>query len=213
MTRLAKFLRDEDGAVTVDFVVLAGGIVGLGMGTVAAVSAGQRALGTDIRSSLEGATVAGNPVYTSDFGEPGMLRNGSWFVAGIGTYDGWEAIGSVQRFEVMDDVYARVTNPSGNNMLDMGGSPGNMSIGRTVEGLQRGERRTLTFSAADWVGNNKMDVYFGGELLGSVDPGESMESYSFNFRGGAGDGSNQLVLTESGRRDNVGTYIADITIR
>ena len=37
---IAVFLKDEDGAVTVDWVVLTAAIVGLGVAVIASVSAG-----------------------------------------------------------------------------------------------------------------------------------------------------------------------------
>ena len=52
--KLAKtFCRDEDGAVTVDWVVLTAAIVGLGIATLAAVSSGVQDLSQDISSQLK----------------------------------------------------------------------------------------------------------------------------------------------------------------
>jgi len=55
------FLRDETGAVTVDWVTLTAATVGLGIAGVAAVSTGVQNLGTDVEVSLTGATIA--PLY------------------------------------------------------------------------------------------------------------------------------------------------------
>ena len=55
---LQRFLRDQSGAVTVDWVVLTGAIVGLGIASVTAVRTGVGALGVDVQNSLSGATVA-----------------------------------------------------------------------------------------------------------------------------------------------------------
>ncbi len=46
------FRNDEDGAVTVDWVVLTAAIVGLGIATLAAVSGGVQDLSGDISSQL-----------------------------------------------------------------------------------------------------------------------------------------------------------------
>jgi Flp pilus assembly pilin Flp len=54
---LAQFLKHEDGAVTVDWVVLAAAVVGLGVASVAAVQTGTSALGSDIDASLSSASV------------------------------------------------------------------------------------------------------------------------------------------------------------
>ncbi|PZX19684.1 hypothetical protein LX81_00141 [Palleronia aestuarii] len=57
--KLARnFRRDEDGAVTVDWVVLTAAIVGLGIAVLASVRTGVTNLGTDIGASLTDASVA-----------------------------------------------------------------------------------------------------------------------------------------------------------
>lgn len=47
------FIRDEDGAVTVDWVVLTAAIVGLGIAVYGVVSGGVEDLSTDISDQLE----------------------------------------------------------------------------------------------------------------------------------------------------------------
>lgn len=47
-----NFLKDEDGAVTVDWVVLTAAIVGLGIAAITAVSGGVSGLGTAISTDL-----------------------------------------------------------------------------------------------------------------------------------------------------------------
>ncbi len=51
--KLAKtFSRDEDGAVTVDWVVLTAAIVGLGIAVITSVSGGVKNLGGQITTEL-----------------------------------------------------------------------------------------------------------------------------------------------------------------
>ena len=64
--RLKDFIRNTDGAVTVDWVVLAAAVVGLGVTSVNVVRSGSNALAGDIQTSLSNASVAlvcqgGNP--------------------------------------------------------------------------------------------------------------------------------------------------------
>ena len=54
------FLNDEDGAVTVDWVVLTAAIVGLGIAVVASVRDGVTDMGDRISNSLSGATFDAN---------------------------------------------------------------------------------------------------------------------------------------------------------
>lgn len=57
--KLAKtFQHDEDGAVTVDWVVLTSAVVGLGVAVLTTVAGGTKQLGSNISSSLSGTTVA-----------------------------------------------------------------------------------------------------------------------------------------------------------
>ncbi len=49
---IKSFRKDEDGAVTVDWVVLTAAIVGLGIATLAAVSGGVKDLSGDISTQL-----------------------------------------------------------------------------------------------------------------------------------------------------------------
>ena len=57
---IQKFRNDEDGAVTVDFVVLTAAIVVLGLAVGGAVSTGAGNLANDIRSDLNGQCSGGS---------------------------------------------------------------------------------------------------------------------------------------------------------
>jgi Flp pilus assembly pilin Flp len=52
-----KFLNDENGAVTVDWIVLTAAITGLGIGATVSIKGGVDSLAFGIQSSLSGATV------------------------------------------------------------------------------------------------------------------------------------------------------------
>ena len=54
---IKNFRADEDGAVTVDWVVLTAAIVGLGIAVLLAVRGGTVDMATDIGSTLSGADV------------------------------------------------------------------------------------------------------------------------------------------------------------
>ncbi len=55
---IKNFRADEDGAVTVDWVVLTAAVVGLGVAGVAAVKGGVDGLATNINTGLTSATAA-----------------------------------------------------------------------------------------------------------------------------------------------------------
>lgn len=55
---LIEFFENESGAVTVDWVVLTGGLVGLGLATTAVVSAGMEDVSGDVRGTMETGIVS-----------------------------------------------------------------------------------------------------------------------------------------------------------
>ena len=57
MKLFKTFMRDEDGAVTVDWVVLTAAIVGLGIAVLTSVSGGTTSLADKISSELAGTTI------------------------------------------------------------------------------------------------------------------------------------------------------------
>ncbi len=52
LSRFAAFLRDEDGAVSVDWVVLTAALVGLGLAVTNVVGSGMEDLAQEIRLQL-----------------------------------------------------------------------------------------------------------------------------------------------------------------
>ena len=54
---IKTFSRDEDGAVTVDWVVLTAAIVGLGIAVLTSVSGGTTSLADKISGELSGMTI------------------------------------------------------------------------------------------------------------------------------------------------------------
>ena len=55
---IKNFRADEDGAVTVDWVVLTAAIVGLGIAVITVIGDGTMALGEKISSQLSAQTIA-----------------------------------------------------------------------------------------------------------------------------------------------------------
>jgi Flp pilus assembly pilin Flp len=53
ITKVARFAMDENGAVTVDWVVLTAALVGLGLAVINVVGSGLDNLANDIRTQLE----------------------------------------------------------------------------------------------------------------------------------------------------------------
>jgi len=66
MKQMNKFLSDDSGAVTVDWVVLTAGLVGLGLATMAVVSAGVEDLSGDTRTQMESQVISTSFASGSD---------------------------------------------------------------------------------------------------------------------------------------------------
>ncbi len=55
---IKNFRKDEDGAVTVDWVVLTAAVIGLGTVAYTQISGGAVGLATDVNSALSDATIS-----------------------------------------------------------------------------------------------------------------------------------------------------------
>ncbi len=69
---IQKFFKEEDGAVTVDWVVLTAGVVGLGIAALTIVSDNSAQLSADI-----GATVEANDPFYDMSSVTGVVGSGS----------------------------------------------------------------------------------------------------------------------------------------
>jgi len=92
--------KRQSGAVTVDWVVLAGAVVGIGLASAAAVRTGVVDLGADIATSLSGASVAALPELGSDGAYEHALLNVSQT-----TYDEWLRTLSLLDAQQLVNVY------------------------------------------------------------------------------------------------------------
>ena len=81
------FLRDDTGAVTVDWTVLAAAVVGIGLASAASLRIGVADLGRDINSSLSAASVAG--LSTLGAGGAAEVYEHTLLSATQATYDRW----------------------------------------------------------------------------------------------------------------------------
>jgi len=80
------FLTGESGAVTVDWVVLTAGMVGLGLATMAVVSGGVEDLSGDMQSQLETQEIS-----TSFASAAVAWESGQWDMSNPGIYDSYVA--------------------------------------------------------------------------------------------------------------------------
>lgn len=85
-SRTSLFLADDSGAVTVDWVVLTAAVVGLGLATMAVVSAGVEDLSGDVRTQLETQEISASFASATVDWEAGQ-----WDQHNAGIYDSYVA--------------------------------------------------------------------------------------------------------------------------
>lgn len=207
-----RFLQADTGAVTVDRVVLTAALVGLGLATMAVVSTGVQDTSQDIEAQLSATPIHTRfpPSFeTASFEDVTGGTPTAWgFI--VAEVDGWTR-DSGHTFELVVASDEGRSERDGTHVLDMGNAPGNLAISKTRDAMiSRGEY-TFSIAAALNGDDNAVDVYFGGELVGTVDPTTTdFEQFEFALEGGSGDGSNRLQLVGTGPSDNFGTYVDDI---
>ena len=131
----------------------------------------------------------------------GMTTTGYGYVS-TGVIPGWTTANGAQQIDVHNDGRGGIPATDGRNWLDLEASPGNIVIGQNVAGVAAGQSYSLAFDAGDLVGGgNGVQVFWGGQLVGTVDPTDgSMTHYTFELIGGAGNGNNRLATGGGPRR-------------
>lgn len=130
--------------------------------------------------------------------------------------EGWDLVGH-SSVEIVESGHDGVVVPGGGSWLDMKDQPENVHISKDLD-LASGGAYTVDFLASNRRANidGTLDVYFGGELVGSVRPTPGvadLSSYSIDIVGGAGDGTNTLEFQQTGAEGGKGTALANIVVQ
>jgi Ca2+-binding RTX toxin-like protein len=167
----------------------------------------------------EGTPVGENLIANGSFEDVTGLTPTAYGFVGAGAIPDWtDAEGA--EIDVHNDGRAQVDPTDGDNWLDLEASPGNNRIGQDVAGVQVGTSYLLSFDAGDAfrqstsaVEDNIVNVYWGGELIATIDPvnGE-MTRFEYVVEGGSGDGSNRLEFEGVGIEDNIGASIDSVSL-
>ncbi len=221
-TRLPKALHgfccDQSGAITVDWTVLTAAIVGMGIASAAAVRTGTNNLGQEVNIALSSATIwgMGNKIASNVMNTDGLQTTGWGWRTGDGSFAGWNVI-SGGGLNIVRSGYNGVTSPNGEHFISLETYNGQpiTAMERTIEGLSAGQPATLSFNTYDnGAGRNTMNVYFGGELVGTYSPGRNVTENSVQIISGMGDGSNRLTFENNGTgQGGGGMWLNDIQVR
>lgn len=215
---ILHFLWDESGAVTTDYIVLTAGLVGAGIAATGSISVGVEDLTNDITSMLSRdltmvARFDLNRIGNASFEDIAGMIDAGWGLYGAdSSVAQWSNVSDF-RAELVQSGFNGIQTADGNWMLDLDASAGNITLGQEVRGAVAGQVYTATFSAADPVGDNGLEIIWGGEVIQTINPtGTTMENYSIQFVGGAGNGDNRFFIRGTGPADNVGVYIDNVNV-
>jgi hypothetical protein len=128
---IKSFIFEESGAVTVDWVVLTAGIVGLSIATAAVVSGGVENLSGDVDTRLTDMEAGqgfldglGGAINWADYSPISPQHGAAWGNNGLdaegrtwaeNTYDGWSQMSDADLLNTYNTNYAYATsNPTGN---------------------------------------------------------------------------------------------------
>ncbi|MGM0741178.1 MAG: Hint domain-containing protein [Pseudomonadota bacterium] len=219
---------DGDNGVAGDDTLLGGDgndtIFGEGGNDSIEGGAGDDVLYGDGDGSLQG----GNPVnllVNGSFEDVTGLATDPFGFVGTGSIPGWTTADPNARIEVYN------VNPEldpaasdGLNALDLEGSPGNIRIGQDVQNLVDGESYALRFDVTDSPNltsidgpeENVVDVFFGGELIATIDPSNideaEFETIQLTVEAGSGDGSDRLEFQGRGVEDSIGVGLDNVQL-
>jgi Ca2+-binding RTX toxin-like protein len=174
--------------------------------------------GNDIIFGGNGPGADDNLVENGSFEDTtGMTQTGYGYVD-TGSIPNWTETDPSASIDVHNNGRGGIEATDGNNWLDLEASPGDNRIGQDVSGIEDGQSYVLTFDAGDGASGgpaseNLVNVYWGGELVATIDPPQGETSnYQFALIGGAGDGSDRLEFEGVGPDDNVGASIDSVRI-
>ncbi len=130
---IRTFIKDDSGAVTVDWVVLTGATVGLGLATMGVVSGGIENLSTDVSNQMRNQEVGG---LFSNWGAASILASADFTNGDMGGWVGGQVMAPIEAL---------------GEMLVLG--PG-QSTSLSLEVPEGAETATLSF---DLIGGDSLD--------------------------------------------------------
>ena len=213
----------NSGANSAEFL----GIEGLSLSSQADALDATAATGSIVAAGAGGDDTltggSGNDMLLGDGRFTNLIQNGSFEIVDGMTVTSWGFRGDASTAPggwytgaggVIDVHHTGAGEPTdGSNWLDMEGSPGFDTVSQAVQGVIYGQTYTLSFDAIDVIGNNAVNIYWGGDLIATLTPGSTApEAFSFIVTGGAGDGSNILTFENVGPIDMSGVAIDNVQL-
>ncbi|AKR54916.1 T1SS secreted agglutinin RTX [Devosia sp. H5989] len=164
-------------------------------------------------------------IVNGDFTAPGdFTQQHDWGGADNDGVTGWIVEGP--QVERVNDGYLGMHTSNGAPMIDMAASPGNITLSQEVSGLVNGQTYAIQFEAGAPVPDSAvLEVYWGGELIGTINPSNAMTSYNYVVTATGNAALDKLTFKEVGNSSSDpvgngipgthglhGTYLANVGI-
>jgi Ca2+-binding RTX toxin-like protein len=182
--------------------------------------------GTIRDGMIQGTDTADMIIGGNESSGRSFIRNGSFedgLKAGVNkgwgmdmgkAMDGWSLL-SGPALEVHFDGQRGIKATDGKHWMDTGASPGGITFGQKVGGLNAGESYALSFDigTSQKTGTSIVEVLWGGEVIAKIVPEQGQMGHVwFEVMGGAGDGSDLLTFRERGNVGNMGASIDNVAL-
>lgn len=180
---LQKFYENESGAITVEKMVVIGGVVGLVIASVGAITANTERLTGKARTELILSQInVENGRFDVEGVRPGTVN----YVSEI---DGWTS--ATGMFEVWGDGFAGVTSQDGGSFIELDHTAAKMDSISTTMDIPDGEEFYLVFDATarnDWPDSERFGIRVNGEVVTTMTPDTVREwqTYTVPVTGGPG---------------------------
>lgn len=127
--------------------------------------------------------------------EAGVAANGQVYSAAV---EGWTS--NTGAFEVWGSGFQSETSQDGGNMVELDRGNGVDQISQTVDTVD-GSTYTLTIDAKQRIegSDDQVKVFFGGQLIGVIQPGDEWQTFEFEV---TGSGTDTLTLKEPSADNN-----------
>lgn len=199
---IITFQQSEDGATTVDYVVLTGATVGVALATTATVFVGVSDLSQDTADLMAGVSVTsdfpGGALTAEATAEAVGLVNGS-FESGqadgtwsLGAIDGWTNAGSGGQIETWGNSFLGYSTADGSSFIELDATRSGIDFVTTTIDMDAGATYALTFDHAARMGAgvaDQFEVVVNGEVVATVSPSstDSFTSTTILIQGQSGE--------------------------
>lgn len=213
--RIEAFWVNEEGATTVDWVVLTGAATGVALATTATVFVGTEDLSRDVAEAMSDVAVTGGflegPMDAESTAEAVGLVNsgldsdqaaGTW---SLGSVDGWINTGSGGQIETWGNSFLGYSTADGSSFIELDATRSGIDFVSTTIDMEAGVTYALSFSHAARTGagiNDQFEVVVNGEVVATISPNttDSFTTSTILIQGQ--DGADQIGFREMEEQNN-----------